>query len=257
MNSCLYQGYVRHRRRSPVEHGFRYGLYLLYLDLDELPRLLEGGYGLGRGALSAGAFRRRDHLGNPQLPLANAVQDLLEERTGHRPAGPIRLLTPLCNWGYYFSPLSLYYCFDPAGQTVDSVLAEVTNTPWRERHWYVLWEGNRLGGLSRLRFRHPKTFHVSPFLDMDLEYEWNLHTPGEQLSASITNYRGRERLFDAGLLLKRRRLNRWNMLRALARFPWMSVRVMQAIHWQAFRLWWKKCPAYAHPKHHAGQEGGK
>ena len=100
--------------------------------------------------------------------------DLVEERTGWRPVGPIRLLTLLRNWGYYFSPLSLYYCFDRAGQTVDAVVAEVSNTPWRERHWYVLWQGNRIGEPSQLRFRHPKGFHVSPFMDMDMQYEWHL-----------------------------------------------------------------------------------
>ena len=157
------------------------GLYLAYLDLDELPALLKGGYGLSRAAFAPASFRRTDHLGDPQVPLADAVRDLVQERTGWRPAGPIRLLTLLRNWGYYFNPLRLYYCFDPAAREVEAVVAEVTNTPWRERHWYVLWQGNRIGEPSQLRFRHPKDFHVSPFLDMDLVYEWHLHVPAEQL----------------------------------------------------------------------------
>ena len=102
------------------------------------------------------------------VPLADAVRNLVEERTGWRPVGPIRLLTLLRNWGYYFCPLCLYYCFDRSGQTVDAVVAEVSNTPWHERHWYVLWQGNRIGEPSQLRFRHPKGFHVSPFMDMDM-----------------------------------------------------------------------------------------
>jgi len=254
MHSCIYTGYVQHRRLSHAEHVFRYGLYLVYLDLEELPALLEGGYGLGRVRFSPGSFRRTDHLGDPHVPLADAVRGLVEDRTGWRPVGPIRLLTFLRNWGHYFSPLSLYYCFDQAGQTVDAVVAEVTNTPWRERHWYVLWKGNHIGEPSQLRFRHPKGFHVSPFMDMDMLYEWHLHKPGAQLSAAIVNSRRDERLFDVSLFLKRRELSRWSMLRALARHPWMTGRVIQAIYWQAFRLWWKKCAYYPHPSHGQGSE---
>ena len=102
-------------------------------------------------------------------------------RAGGRP-GRSACSRLLRNWGHYFSPLSLYYCFDRSGQTVDAVVAEVTNTPWHERHWYVLWQGNRIGEPSQLRFRHPKGFHVSPFMDMDMLYEWHLDEPGAQLT---------------------------------------------------------------------------
>lgn len=257
MNSCIYHGYVRHRRHSPQQHGFRYGLYLAYLDLDELPSLLGGRCGLGRRAFSPASFRRTDHLGDPPKPLPDAVRDLVEQRTGWRPAGPIRLLTPLRNWGYYFSPLSLYYCFDLAGQAVEAVVAEVSNTPWHERHWYVLWQGNGFGDPLRLKFRHPKQFHVSPFMDMDLEYEWHLHFPGPQLRMAIATSRDQQRLFEAGMVLKRRSLTRWNMLRTLARFPWMSARVMQAIHWQAFCMWRKKFPFFVHPMHRQRPENSQ
>lgn len=249
MESCLYEGYLQHRRLSPAEHVFRYTLYLVYLDLDELPTVLGGGYGLHRATFSPASFLRRDHVGDAGVPLAEAVRNLAEERTGWRPTGPIRLLTLLRNWGYYFCPLSLYYCLDGAGQTVDAVVAEVTNTPWQERHWYVLWKGNRMGEPPQLRFRHPKGFHVSPFMDMDMSYEWHLRKPGETLSASIVNRRGDERLFDVSLVLKRRELSRRSMLRALVRHPWMTGRVTQAIYWQALRLWRKKCPFYPHPEH--------
>jgi uncharacterized protein len=247
MHSCIYTGHLRHRRLSPAEHVFRYGLYLLYLDLEELPSLLESGYGLYQARLSPASFRRADHVGDSQVPLADAVRNLVEERTGWRPVGPIRLLTLLRNWGYYFCPLCLYYCYDRSGQRVDAVVAEVSNTPWRERHWYVLWQGNRVGEPSQLRFRHPKGFHVSPFMDMDMQYDWHLAEPGAQLSVAIVNSRGGERLFDVSLVLTRRELSRWSMIRSLARHPWMTGRVTQAIYWQAFRLWRKKCPYYPHP----------
>lgn len=248
MRSCLYQGYVQHRRLSPAEHVFRYGIYLAYLDLEELPALLEGGYCLGRARFAPASFRRSDHLGDPQVPLADAVRNLVEERAGWRPDGPICLLTLLRNWGYYFCPLSLYYCIEPGGDTVEAVVAEVTNTPWHERHWYVLDAGNREGEPPQLRFRHRKGFHVSPFMDMDMQYEWRFRPPGAELSVAIVNTRGDERLFDVSLVLKRREWSRRSMLRVLAGHPWMTGRVTQAIYWQAFRLWWKKCPFYPHPK---------
>ena len=255
MHSCLYQGHVQHRRLSPVQHAFRYGVYMVYLDLDELPTLLGGGYGISGRAFAPASFRRADHLSDPQVPLADAVRDLVQQRTNWRPAGPIRLLTLLRNWGYYFNPLSLYYCFAADTEEAEAVVAEVSNTPWRERHWYVLWQGNRIGDPSQLRFRHPKEFHVSPFLNMDMTYEWHIHVPGEQLSVALSDFRAKERVFDASFALKRRDLTRGNMLRALAGFPWLTGRVIQAIHWQAFRLWRKKCPFYPHPKHSTGSGG--
>jgi len=257
MLSCLYEGYVRHRRLSPAEHQFRYGLYLLYLDLDELPSLIEGGFGLSRARYSPMSFHRHDHLGDPAVPLADSVRDLVTERTQWTPAGPIRLLAlPRC-FGYYFNPLSLYYCFDASGRDVEAVVAEVTNTPWLERHWYVLWEGNRIGRPGRLRFRHPKAFHVSPFMDMDLEYDWRLNRPGQRITVCIDTRRAGRRLFDVTMVLKRRELSRRALTGVLARHPWMTLRVSQAIYWQAARLWWKKCPFFAHPRYRTLSEAEK
>jgi uncharacterized protein len=247
MHSCLYHGHVQHRRLTPVEHVFRYGLYLAYLDLDELPGLLSTGHGLYRARFSPASFCRADHVGAPDVPLAEAVGNLVEGQIGRRPAGPVRILTLLRNWGFYFNPLSLYYCFDAAGKNVDCVVAEVSNTPWLQKHWYVLHEGNRTGEPGQLQFQHPKGFHVSPFMDMDMQYEWHLNAPGEKINVAIVNTRDGKRLFDVSLVLRRRELTRWSMLRCLARYPWMTARVVQAIYWQAFRLWRKKTPYYPHP----------
>jgi uncharacterized protein len=255
MLSCIYEGHVRHRRLSPAEHSFRYGLYLLYLDLEELPSLLTGRFGLSRARFSPASFCRQDHLGDPATPLAESVRGLVREQTGWEPTGPIRLLTLLRCFGYYFNPLSLYYCFDAAGQAVEAVVAEVTNTPWLERHWYVLWQGNQVGRPSQLRFRHPKGFHVSPFMDMDAEYEWHLSRPGPRLGVYLDSSRAGQRFFSVTMVLKRRELSRGPMAYVLMRHPWITLRVIQAIHWQAARLWWKKCPFYPHPKYRAVPEG--
>ncbi len=254
MLSCIYEGIVEHRRLSPVEHRFRYKLYMLYLDLDELPSVLQGGFGLHAERFSPASFCRKDHLGNAGAPLRETVLELIKRRTGLAPAGPVRLLTLLRNFGYYFSPLNLYFCFENDGETVTAVVAEVTNTPWLEKHWYVLWEGNRFGPAGRLWFRHPKSFHVSPFMDMDAEYEWRLKEPGTRLAVYIANVRENRRFFDVSMALKRRGLIPGAMARTLLRHPCMTGRVSRAIYWQALRLWLKKSPFYSHPEYRSSAQ---
>ena len=179
--------------------------------------------------------------------MADAVRDLVEAETGERPGGPIRLLTQLRRYGYYFSPLNLYYCFDRGGKDVETVVAEVSNTPWLERHYYVLWRGNRMGPANRLRFRHRKGFHVSPFMDMEFDYQWQLNTPGKTLKVVLANQQAGQRVFVAHMALRRRPLTRGQVIRSWVRFPWMTVQVVSAIYFEAFRLWMKKCPYYPHP----------
>ncbi len=243
--SCFYEGCVAHRRLEPVRHGFSYRLYLAYIDLDEWVRGALDGV-LWRGWFSPAAFLRQDHLGPADRPLADCVREAVAARAGRLPEGPIRVLTPLRHWGYYFSPLTLYYCFDRDGRTIDSVLAEVSNTPWGERHWYVLHSGNRCSG-ELLRFRHEKAFHVSPFMGMDLSYDWRLRPPGESLGVSILNHRGADEVFAARLALQRRPWSRSVLVSLLMRQPWMSARVIVGIYRQAWLLWRKRVPFVPHP----------
>ncbi len=247
MHSCIYVGQVGHRRFTPTEHRFRYRLYMLYLDLGELPTLINQGV-LRQGRFAPLSFRPEDHLGSPERPLAEAVGDLVEERTGSRPAGPIRLLTGLRCFGCYFSPLNLYYCFDREGIAVETVVAEVSNTPWREKHCYVLSDVNRFGQSGELHFSHPKGFHVSPFMGMDMQYDWQLSQPDSRLTVQIANRNEGNGVFEASLVLERRQLSKLRLVRLLLRYPWMTARIMAAIYYQAFRLWRKKCPYYPHPE---------
>ncbi len=248
MYSCIYEGRVGHCRYQPVVHRFRYPLMALYLDLDELPELTARGGLLSTAPFAAASFQRSDHLGDAQTSLAESVRNLVAERCGTRLAGPIRLLTQLRYFGYYFSPLNLFYCYGEGGQSVEFVVAEVSNTPWDERFYYVLWQGNRLEGESRLRFRHPKAFHVSPFMGMDSSYDWRLNEPGDRLLVHLATVRQGQRLFDASMTLRRRPLGRAELRSALVRYPWMTFRIMTAIYYQAFRLWFKKVPFFPHPK---------
>lgn len=244
MNSCVYQGTVWHRRYTPVSHQFQYRLFMLYLDLDELPGVFDGRWLWSARRFAPAWFRRADYLGDPSVPLADAVRALVAERTGKRLAGPIRLLTHLRYWGYVQNPVSFYYCFDAGDSGLEAFVAEVTNTPWGERHAYVV-NANPRADVHTTRF--DKAFHVSPFMPMDLCYHWRFATPGERLRVQMTCRRDGERVFDAALVLRRRPLTGPVLAGCLARHPWMTASVVAGIYWQALRLWRRGAPFHAHP----------
>lgn len=245
LNSCIYVGRVRHRRFSPAAHAFSYRLFMVYLDLAELDRVFAGRWLWSTRRRALARFRREDHLGDPAVDLDTAVRDLVEHETGRRPAGPIRLLTHLSYFGYCFNPVSFYYVFDAAGGTVETIVAEVNNTPWRERHVYVLGgDGEAVTGRS---LRVAKRFHVSPFMPMDIEYDWRLSQPGAKLAVHMANHRDGRKLFDATMTLERRPASGPVLARTLARQPVMTARVVGAIYYQALKLWLKRVPFFDHP----------
>lgn len=251
MESCLYEGRVSHARLGTIEHRFQYSLFMLYLDLEELPRLVKHHWAMSYAKVAPASFRREDHFGDARVPLDDTVRNLVESETGRRPEGPIRLLTQLRYWGYYFSPLNLFYCFDSQGEVVEAIVAEVSNTPWGERHCYVLWEGNRQSA-EPLRFRHGKSFHVSPFMGMDAEYLWKLNVPDRQLAVGIESRRNDEPIFRAGMALQRREITGRQLTATLLSYPLVTAKIVAAIYFEALRLWWKKCPFFPHPKKSAG-----
>ena len=233
--SALYEGAVRHRRFAVRENAFRHELTLAYLDLDELPGLL--------GGRIARRVPRRDHLGDPAVPLADSVRALVAERLGApAPDGPVRLLTGLRSFGLRFNPVSFFYLFD-SDEQLGAVVAEVTNTPWGEQHAYVLrHEGGRLvAGAS------DKAMHVSPFMGMDQRYTWRATVPGPTLSVHITSHEAGERAFDATLGLRRVPLTRRTLARATVRHPAAAARVLALIYGHALALKLKGVPVHPHP----------
>jgi DUF1365 family protein len=247
--SAVYEGWVRHRRFEPVRHEFRYRLFLMYLDLGELPDVLDP-YPLFSARRAAPArFRREDFIGDPARSLAECLRDAVETETGSRPAGPVRLLTGLRYFGHSFNPVSFYYCFGPGGERVEAVVADVQNIPWGERHPYVLARGARAG--SVLSDELDKTLHVSPLMGMDQTYSFRASEPAERLAVHIESRprHGEEgKSFDATLCLRRRELSRRRLAGLLARYPASSLQVVAKIYAQSLRLKLKGARYFPHPE---------
>ncbi len=247
MESCIYEGQVKHTRLKPANHQFSYRLFMMYLDLDELPTLFRKRWFWSASRPALARFRRGHHLGSEDQPLGDAVRDLVEVETGRRPGGPIRLLTNLSYFGYCFNPVSFYYCFAADGDTLEYIVSEVNNTPWGERDTHVL--DCRHVGLdeSSWRFRPVKRMHVSPFMPMDIEYDWVLSAPAARLSVFMANSKDGQRFFDTAMVLNRRRITGRSLAAVLLRFPFHTFKIIFAIYWEALRLWLKRCPLYTHP----------
>jgi len=265
--SAVYEGWVRHRRFEPVEHEFRYPLFLMYLDLEELPGVLDPYPLFSARGRAVARFRREDFMGDPRRPLAECAREAVEEATGIRPFGPVRLLAGLRYFGHSFNPVSLYYCFDSAAERVEAVVADVQNIPWGERHPYVLARGERRGTV--LGDELEKTLHVSPLMGMDQTYSFRAGEPGPRLSVHIESrprpdresvldphIGGRRQIrqqtttksFDATLSLRRRELSRRTLAGLLARYPAMSLQVVAKIYAQSLRLKLKGAKYHPHPE---------
>lgn len=245
--SAIYEGWVRHRRFVPHAHAFRYRVAMLYLDLAEIDHVFAGRWLWSAHARNVAQFRRSDYLGPPELPLDEAVRRRVEAATGLRPRGPIRLLTHLRYIGHNFNPVSFYYCYAEDACTLQAIVAEITNTPWKERHAYVLPVATAQARGRALAWRFAKAFHVSPFMPMDRDYDWRFTAPATDLFVHMDVLKGTEREFDATLTLRRRPLDGRGLARVLLRYPAMTLKVVAAIHWQALLIFLRRNPVYDHP----------
>lgn len=237
MQSAIYQGYVHHNRYFPKKHAFSYKIFLLWLNLDEIPEIEQKISGFSTNFWSPLRFKREDYLGDPALPLKQSVLQKMSHLAKKELSGEIFLLGQVRTFGLYFSPVNFYYLRHKNGH-FSHLLAEVSNTPWDQRHCYLV-------DLDEQK-DCPKMFHVSPFNPMDMQYKWKISQPQQKLTLSLSCHKDTKH-FVASLKLIRKELNSSSLTRVLLSIPSMTLKTVFGIYWQALKLFLKRLPVYANP----------
>ncbi|MEC7799820.1 MAG: DUF1365 domain-containing protein [Verrucomicrobiota bacterium] len=248
MNSSLYFGRVRHHRKSPKIHNLEYGIFMAHLFLDELKEVFKGRWLWSINKPNLSSFKRTDYHRPEIESLQDAVRDTMTRQLGEKMSGKVSILTHLRTFGYCFNPVTFYYLWGDDLTSPVAIMTEITNTPWGERYAKCFrWKDTDMNEKSEYDFR--KEFHVSPFIGMDVDYDWRFQNPQETVKIDMYLRQNNKSFFSAHLHLKQKAISFKNLSMALIRFPFMTLKVTAAIYWNALLLKLKGCPFYSHPKH--------
>ncbi|NRD74260.1 DUF1365 domain-containing protein [Shewanella sp. VB17] len=238
MNSGIYHGKIYHRRQGKFEHEFTYPIYMMAIDIDEQQQVLTKSHIFGGNWFNPIRFCEKDYIRSEPLVLKQRIVNKVESLGGKPCTGRILMLVQCRCFGIYFSPINFYFCYDQ-DDICQYMLAEVSNTPWDQRHYYLI----EMGG-SMIT---DKAFHVSPFMEMDMCYHWYITPPQDKAFVRIENHKEGKQ-FEASLALHKRAINRKNLLNTWLSLPVMSVKIVFGIYWQALKLVLKKIPFISHPQ---------
>ncbi len=252
-NSALYRGWVTHRRRGPVRHGFRYPIVMPLFDLDEVPEVLDSIPLWSARRPAPARLRCSDFLGGGS-GLAERARVLVLSHVGRRPAGPVRLLANPRFLGVGFNPVSFLFLHGADGG-LEAVIAEVTNTPWGERHAYVL-DGESRDPDGAVRATLVKRLHVSPFQSMDQSYEISVDERGEELRVTIRSLEDGGEVFTVTMALRRHEMTKDAMVGVLMRHPPSTIATLGRIYANALRLRLKGATTHPHPGRATGMSAG-
>ena len=244
VDNYIYTGTIKHRRFTPFNHFFTYPIFMVYFDISKVETMLRKSWIWNINKPSLVSFYRSDYHGESEYTLDESVRLTIFQKTGKKVTGPIRILTHLRYFGFCFNPVSFYYCFDEDDKNIELIMAEVTNTPWKERFTYLIDKKNK----ATIDAKMDKEFHVSPFWGMDHQYEWSFSHPQEAIYVKMKNFNKGEKVFDATLKLDRIPLTLMSLLKNTFRYPFITIMVVFRIHWQALKLWIKGAQFFIHPK---------
>jgi len=232
-SSC--EGWVIHRRGQP-SHEFRYRVWMLLVDTAQPGPQRNVG-------LPATSIRSTDYLNVDGDVLLGANERLSADNLP--PCDRVLVLTQPRSGGLFFNPVNFYLCY--ADDSLHCILAEINNTPWDEKHTYVL-DARGQHQDDELRFSFPKAFHVSPFMPMDIDYHWRVRLKSDSIQIAMRLLKDGDEIFFAGLYLQAQELNERTLAHGRYRYAWQNVRTLARIYWQAARLFVKRSPFYKHPE---------
>ena len=239
--SALYRGEVVHQRLRPRRHRLRYRAFWLWLDLAEIDALASRLRLFSRNRFNLLSFHDGDHGDGSPRPLAEQIEAHLRRAGIDLGAGKaIRILTMPRVVGYVFNPISVYYCYGSGGRLA-AMVYEVTST-FKVRHCYVIAVLDGLPAASVFHQTCSKALHVSPFMGMDMAYDFRGTAPGDKLALAIDALDGDGVLLIASMSGRRHALGDGALLRAAAAVPLLTLKVVAAIHWEALKLWLKGVP---------------